>query len=210
MSWKRVFKSILAVGLYFGATLAAGQRAPPVDTILVGFSDEVGLSDSELRGFRDEATRLLKTAGIRALWVHCRVGDGLMTLAACWGLVSDNGFLVRVVPEASQRRYAALGTSFVSKKGAGDYATLHFARIKIVADECRRKTGSVMALVLVHEIGHLLGGPAHYPFGVMQTNWTCRQIIGLLGRGPLFAGSQSMQLRDNLARRGGLTMAVVK
>lgn len=207
MTWKRTTIAAVVAALGVDAAFAEKHEEVPAATLLVRVYDEVGLGASEFEQFRNVAARLLKTAGIASIWVHCRAADGASNPAGCREFLRGHELVVRLSPRAPRGSSLAMGVSLSTATGTGAYATLYHSSVKGLAEGYRASYIDILALAAVHEIGHLLGGPAHYPWGIMQTNWTDRQVSEFLRGGMLFSQPHARRLRANLARRSGQILA---
>jgi len=189
-----------------GATWAA-HAASPETTLHIRFCDEVGLSASAFDRLRMEASATLRTASIESAWVYCSVPSPGENPVGCREALKPSEVVVRLLPNATKDHSHALGVSTALKSNSGVHASLHFAQIVGLAERARVEPARLLALIALHEVGHLLLGPDHYPMGIMQSHWSNKQLEETINRSSFFTGPQSKKLRANLSARSAQSLA---
>lgn len=210
MTWKQTLKAVVVAGLWVEASFAAKQEAAPSVTLLVRFCDEAGLSDAEFGRFRDKAASILEGAGIASNWFHCSFGNSSANPPECRGEVNADEVVVLLRSRSPKGREEALGMSLLTEKGTGVHAHLYFTRVRELAARFGIDALSLLSFAAVHEICHLLTGPIHYPWGIMQASWSHKQVEGLINGGILFTQPHARKLQAGLAARTGQVLAASK
>jgi len=191
--------SVVVVIAVVGQSLAvASQRAsrPPRLTILM--DSDVPTPADEWRRAAIEVTRILGAIGVRSDFP---------------GRAAPAGFVVHVViaaPRAARPRSGEvpLGeTPPVGQQQRAEIVLFHDS-IQAFAQIHRRPVWSVLALVVVHETGHvLLPSPAHSSAGIMQTPWDRHTMEEADDARLGFTPQQGAQIRQRLDRCCALTAA---
>lgn len=182
-------------------TTLAVQAAPPEPALRIRFCDEVGLPETEFSKFRDEVAAALSKANVEANWVYCSVKNPAGNPAGCREALKPEEIVVRLLAKANKDRDQALGVSMAMKNGTGVHSSLHFAQIVSLAERARVEPIRVLALIALHEMGHLLMGPNHYPVGIMQSHWNERQLDETLRGDLFFTQPQAAKLQSSLVAR---------
>jgi hypothetical protein len=71
-----------------------------------------------------------------------------------------------------------LANSLVERSG-GNFATLFLDAIKVHSEDLAVPNSHILAYAIIHEIIHLLRGPAHSSLGVMKKCWTRRDAVAI-------------------------------
>jgi hypothetical protein len=167
--------------------------------ITVAVIDFAAIAPATRLQAEQEAARILKAAGISAVWVD--FGSKEQTDLPAGALV------LRVLPEAgSTHDPKALGVALALGPGA-IYATIFFDRVcERAADPVLSEAGASLAVllghVIAHEIGHLLlGTNSHSRNGLMSASWDLADMRAI-ARGRLsFGPDESAKMRAEVGRR---------
>jgi hypothetical protein len=152
------------VALLTAAAAASGQ---PV-TLLV--HDYSGLSGSVLRDTESETRRILSRAGLDLRWVVCRGAQQTGGAELCDAAGGPGRFTLRILtryPGTQNQHGDPLGTAEIDAY----YASLYAAETRRAAEEHGVSFAGLLACAAVHEVGHLLFGPAHSAAGIMRGAW---------------------------------------
>ena len=191
-------------------TAIAAQAAPAGNALQIRFCDEVGLPAAELAKFRDEVSGVMSKAGVESAWVYCSISNPAENPAGCREPLKPTEVVVRLRAKASKDRDQSLGVSIALKDGSGVHTSLHFEQIAGLAERAKVDSTHLVALIALHEVGHLLMGPDHFPLGIMQPNWGCRQVDETLRRDLFFTEPQARKLQASLNARAARLVASAK
>jgi len=182
-------------------TAIAAQAAPAGNALQIRFCDEVVLPAAEFAKFRDEVSGVMSKAGVESAWVYCSISNPAENPAGCREPLKPTEVVVRLRAKASKDRDQSLGVSIALKDGSGVHTSLHFEQIAGLAERAKVDATHLLALIALHEVGHLLMGPDHFPLGIMQPNWGCRQVDETLRRDLFFTQPQARKLQASLSAR---------
>jgi hypothetical protein len=143
----------------------------------------------------------MSKAGVESTWVYCSVSDPAENPAGCREPLKPTEVVVRLRAKAGKDRDQSLGVSIALKDGSGVHTSLHFEQIAGLAGRAKVDSTHFLALIALHELGHLLMGPGHFPLGIMQPNWGCRQVDETLRRDLFFTQPQARKLQASLSAR---------
>lgn len=179
----------------------SGQSTSTEPALQIRFCDEVALADVDFARLRDLVSATLGKAGVGSVWLYCSVSNPGANPVGCREALKPTEVVLRLRPQGQGRHAQALGVSVAPKDGTGVHAHIHFAQIQNLAARARADLPAILAITTLHEIGHLLMGPAHYPAGIMQSHWTEGRVAEVIRHGLFFQEFQSRTLRVNLAAR---------
>jgi hypothetical protein len=163
-----VLVMLAVIGAGNAARAAEGSRQPGL-TILV--TCRVPIPVDDLRRASMDVTRILGAIGVTADWVLEEPSSRLPERRP------EAGFVVHVLVDArpfvsSSADEVFLGVTPPAHLEGSAEILLFQDHIQQVAEFYQKTVSSVLALVVAHEIGHvLLPSPAHSNAGLMRTPW---------------------------------------
>ena len=191
-------------------TAIAAQAASSGNVLQIRFCDEVGLPAAEFAKFRDDFSGVMSKAGIESAWVYCSVNNPAENPAGCREPLKSTEVVVRLRAKASKDRDQSLGVSLALKDGSGVHTSLHLEQIVGLAERAKVDSIHLLALIALHEVGHLLMGPDHFPLGIMQPHWGQKQVDETLRRDLFFTQPQAIKLQASLGARAARLLAQSK
>jgi hypothetical protein len=155
--------------------IRAGANAPPGLTVRLYNSS--GIPTAELLAGRRAAESILRETGLGVQFRHC--GRAVLPDAAadpCQESLQPSEVVVRVIqaPTFSTSLHPdAYGLTYVvHETNRGWLATVFSDRINQAADRAGVEPGTLLGLVMAHEVGHLLlGSGYHGDAGLMRADW---------------------------------------
>jgi hypothetical protein len=149
-----------------------------------------------------EAGRILRIAGLRAVWLECPVG--LFT-------PGRQGHCEKA-PEATDLRLRVLGAPLTNKFqdtvfGFAVHPVLasvyyEYAARRAKSDDADFEAPIILGCAIAHELGHLLlGTNSHSDAGIMQPQWKSDQFRQLMIGNLVFATEQSKLMREQARMR---------
>jgi hypothetical protein len=174
-------------------------------TIVVKTS--AAISSDELRRVGMDVIRILGAIGVTTDWVtqpenSWTVQGGVPQPAQNFVI---NATIVAAQPGPSRSEEALLGQTPPGPHANGGDILVFYQRILEVAQLQQKATSSVLAIVLAHEIGHvLLPAPAHASAGIMQAPWDQRALDRAATHQLLFTSSQGALIRERLQQCCGI------
>jgi hypothetical protein len=159
-------------------------------------SDELGRASTDV-------TRILGAIGVKTDWVleEPSPESAFRRLAG----QDMSGFVVHVVIVAnvsgwSSSKGVPLGVALQGTHNSAADILLFHEHIQDFSQAYRKAPWSVLALVLAHEIGHvLLPSPAHTRMGIMQTPWD-RSAMDQSDDRLVFTAQQGKLIRQRLSQ----------
>jgi hypothetical protein len=158
------------------------------------------------------AGRIFRVSGLSTIWINCstRVAPGIN----CTGLPQSRDVIIQFIHEPRRMEDDVFGAAFVGKNGTGQYADIYYDRVGELHRDSNVSLGDVVAHMMAHEIGHLLGLNSHSVSGIMRGSW-CADELHAAERGRLlFSSDQSGLMRERLlvdpAERNRTTTSDVK
>jgi hypothetical protein len=210
---------VLLASLVISKALEAAQLhqdASPRINLLV--CDKVGLASDTLRKAKIGLQRIFMNAGVDLTWVHSEGNRAPMTfLPRSWegceapSVVSD---FFAVISNGSPAGLPRETMGF-STPGASPPYRLYvlYDRVNTVVSRIGGSdTGTLLAHVLAHELGHvLLRSKDHSPGGIMSGQWLYPQLVeasqGALRFDPAHSHRIRAQLRSNAQAQATTTVA---
>jgi hypothetical protein len=183
-TWAAVACAIAVAG---GTSTALAAEPLTVATVVLHVRDYQKVSPRRLIQAESLAARVYARIGVRLLWT-----DGNAREAR-----ADGNFHLDVVilTEAMTAVGLADPLAFGKASRITRRASIFYARIVEHARHTKSDPDRALALVLAHEIGHmLLPEDSHTDSGLMQARWT-RRIVTI----PAFLPAQAIAIRAKLA-----------
>src|SRR5262245_51880128 len=95
----------------------------------------------------------------------------------------------------------ALGSAVVSREGEGTIAYVLFDRLKAAAAAARWSVEDLLALVVAHELGHLLLPPGSHSEGLMRGGWDVSELRRMHLDSLAFTPDHMALIRERLSHR---------
>lgn len=169
---KQAAKVVAAVA---AATFLAAARSfadpAPAATVVLHVADYAKVPAGEMGSAQQAAARVYERIGVQLVWT-----DGSARLAPADGAVHLD---VWILTAEMTHRMKAAPDGFGQASHSTKRAYIHYSRILAYAKQSASDPARVLALVLAHEVGHmLLPEYSHAPSGLMRANWEGR-IVGI-------------------------------
>ena len=159
--------------------------------IRVLVNDSVGVNHSVLKQAEEEASWLLRSAGITIDWVHCS------NTADCRRPPRSNEFVLHIASNGKTTSDFVFGEAFLAPDGTGKYVDVFFNRMRETDGDIN--VGQLLGAVSAHELGHLLlGSHAHSLVGIMEPVWKRDALHRIARRNLTFTPEQIRSIRNRL------------
>jgi hypothetical protein len=148
-----------------------------------------------------EASRILRLAGVRLVWVNCSPYPVALDKRLCQFVAGTNQFVLRVIPEGNVSMDLVFGQAFLGKNGVGKYADVFFDRIQAAHEQYGTNVPRLLGAVGAHELGHLiLGFRAHSWIGIMTPVWEAECLRRMSMGSLLFTREEAARMQSRLER----------
>jgi hypothetical protein len=163
-------------------------------SVVLYLANQAGISSLTICDARQEVSRIYAQIGVRAVWAEHPTDspkDALLVIIrarAEQGVgTAELGFAIRAADNSS-----------------GRVAYVFYDRVQPLAQGHEMSDASLLAVVIAHEIGHLLlPYGSHSPSGLMRGEWDDRQFSLAKGGQLRFTAQQAELIRGHLRETHG-------
>ena len=195
----------LVVFLMSAGIVISSARAVARDeaVIRVRIYDYVGLAPDTLTDAQRLAANFYVPIGLAIDWAPTFRPHGRKDPNHEYGRLQD--FTINVLSPSMVARATwapdALGTAVVAPSGGGSIAYVLYDRLKNAAAASGWQVKDLLALVIAHELAHLLLPPgSHSPDGLMRSGWDVAELRRIQLNSLAFTSGQVAGIRDRLTR----------
>jgi hypothetical protein len=190
--------SVLLSGVSWGQSLQSGNPQ-----IVVAVYDDAEVPLNVVMRAEERATRVFQVAKIDVIWRNPAVAGEPGSRQARVEIDSQQ-LSVRIVPRSRNLGDDIFGMAFLDENGRGRQADVFYSRIARLSKDAGYDPATVLAAVMVHELGHLLlGSNSHSPMGIMRKRWDQDQLRLAALCELNFDADQSLKIRERLANADG-------
>ena len=192
------------------ASQAGLAQHVPADSpsIRVRLYDYARLEPIDLARAEDEATQILRRAGIETAWVDCPLASsGGQLQPVCQEDLAPTDISLRILPRSmsvhSPFRGNTLGFAGLSGEGdRGSMASIFYFGIQDLARMGDTPEHKILGHAIAHEIGHLLLRTiGHTSSGIMRVTWGRKDLKRLNMEGLFFTEGQAEVMRAEVRAR---------
>lgn len=194
----------LAVAITLGSEgTSAKDREKEVAWLQVSVFNDANVSPEELEQAERVASRVYAHSEIALVWLNCgRPAETREERAACSETSFPNHLHVRIRSRSLNLKESTFGLAYLGETGEGCYAEVFYAGVAQLEEADRTGSGTVLGLVMAHELGHLLlGTNSHAATGLMQPVWNAGDLAAARKGRLVFTEQQSERLRARLNTR---------
>lgn len=179
--------------------LAAGGQGAVIK-LRVSVFNSSPVSSSTIERAEGEAGRVLRDAGVEAIWLNCpQTSSQEASLGRCSEASFPSHLHLRILHVAHGLKISTVGISFSAKDGRGCYADLFYEPIRQLEEETHVSQSVILGHAMAHELGHLLlGTNSHSPSGLMRAHWTRQDLTNASVGNLRFSKEQCLKVRSRL------------
>ena len=184
---------------------AAAFQCPAAEKQLVLLYNAAQLPPEVMTQAQDQATRILREAGIELRWIDCSTPlERSPGMANCGAHFSEHPLILQVAgsagrfPDQRALGYAALGPD------GGSSGFVYFDRVEqfVASKKPPCSVSQLLGHAIAHEMGHLLLSLAgHNPKGIMIGGWSLRELEQAADGALLFTPYEAGKMRKEVKRR---------
>jgi len=181
-----LFRGVVFVATLTAATGTAVAAAAGQPVLVVHLHEYEPIRPEELLAATRTVSEAFAAVGVRLVWA-----TGHARLAPADGCFHAD---VVILNESLSRADGSRATEFGKANAQMRRATIYYPRIRAHAGTTGSRPARLLALVLTHELGHLvLGEGSHARSGVMGPRWRGRIVFV-----PGFTKDESTKIRERL------------
>lgn len=202
----------LAAFSWQGLTQQRPLKAISEQALTIRLYDRADVPSRTLDRAMQDASRILATAGVDAVWQRGAAGAREahtidLSRPAAWKSAANGGRgyivlgILRGVPAGYYPR--ALGYALPDAQ-IGVNATIFYGRIERLNEPGAIDLSTVLGHVMAHEIGHvLLGSTEHCRIGIMKGSWSKADFQNSAAGSAEFTAPQCSAIRRHVRQRSG-------
>lgn len=185
-------RPVLAAFLFLAVTLTVRAQTPVLRIRVLDYAE---VPPATLNSFPPPAREVFRQTGIATEWPTCRI----QSRQGDCGPIADSDVYVKIVPKPAPGGKTKFGTT-VREGKRSLFSYVFWTRIEQAARHYGVAPSLLLAEVIAHETGHLLG-LEHASNGIMQCEFGAPEILRA-GQGNLrFSREEAAALRDALTPR---------
>ena len=204
--------SVGSPGVARGATIGKTEPNLRITVLVYNYAQ---IPPKTLLRARENASRILRTAGVDVVWADCLMNEAEVSERVCHQIADGPTKLqLTILPRQMAERLPMSSKTFgfslpAGKDGFGANAYVFANRVEELVEQLEARVASllfspdvILSHVMTHEIGHLLlGTNSHSTDGIMLANWG-RKYAKLVSRGELlFTRAQGKRMRAQVLNR---------
>lgn len=188
------------IGL-LSAVQAAGTSAPL--EIVVQFNNFANTPKREVSAAKSDAAWVFRQAGIQVHWVDCPPpAPGPQARPVCTNSGGANVFVFSITGEDRREEGNESAFGFALVVGQANHAAAVYPRIaNEIQGDPHSRVSDLLAMVMVHELGHLLFRSTQHGEGIMKRSWNIRDLKAFTQRKLTFTTRQAEEMRSMLVER---------
>ena len=190
-----ITRIVVVIGLIGVRGEVAAEAFVPV-TIFLQTPRPEQRGDAEVIRAQDEVTRIYSQIGVAVRWLDAKQARTARVIVT---IVFDEA-VYRVSLKLDAAPASSLGLALRSKEGPNRLAFVLYSRIASVAERRKVERSSVLAIVMAHEIAHLLlPGSSHSAAGLMRGFWDGEDFSNAASGELRFSAREADLIRSGLA-----------
>ena len=193
-----VYVAALGIGLAVSCQgKGQTQIQEPAIRITVWVENWAEVPSVELTRAQHVAGKIFQQAGLEVNW------QTVSAPASSPGPGAGATFVLRVI-QSKDAGFPEPALGFRWQRGPDDARAIVFIdRVELFArrSNVRSETAAILGCAMVHELGHLLMGPAHSREGVMRAEWNKSDAWAAAEGSMSFTVIQAKIMREDLGRR---------
>jgi len=195
----RLLRSALQAGVIWTVELAAASDAGTLNVRIYNYAE---VPEPTLVAAQAETGQIFHEAGIKVLWLPCATSDAEFAksphkFTAC---AQATGAVTLRIQSKSLGGQALRSHSWLAA-AQKEQVEVFYDRLRQFAADQNCKSRSILALVMAHELGHLLlGEQSHSSRGIMVPKLRTQEIRRAQKGQLLFTPEQAQQMREHQTR----------
>jgi hypothetical protein len=195
----RILREAFLSGVVWAAELASAAEVTPLNVRIYNYAE---VTEPTLAAAQTQTVRIFHEAGIEVSWLPCATSDEEFAksphkFTAC--AQATDALTVRIQPNSLGSQAMRAHSWLAMSNGQG--AEVFYDRVQQFATDQNCKSASILAIVISHELGHLLlGEESHSSRGIMVPKLRTQEIRRAQKGQLLFTREQVQQMRDRQAQ----------
>jgi len=175
--WSHLLRALVFAAWIPTSAMAGGRTEASRLQIVVSVFNRSEAEHAVILASEKMTTKIYEQIGVSIVWKNCRT-QSEPDLDRCEPATDRTQLVLHIEHQSRALFTDAFGVSWLGDDGWGRYCDVFYDRILMLHREGRASEGTILGMVVAHELGHLLlGSNSHSDSGIMRPKWQSQDFL---------------------------------